>query len=136
VLLPLLLLISAACVANPQRIQMEQLLQQLGAARAALAEVPPRTGSTCDAVGDVESRLLGEPGLVDVKPAWSSLHDGAVALLAVCGQASLLEQPAGSDSAAWYAARARWQAGLERELGVACDHLEAAADALQQPAPC
>jgi hypothetical protein len=129
-------LVSSACVPNPQRVQMAQLLDRLGTSRAALAQVPPRTGSTCDEVGDVESRLLGEPGLVDVSPAWSSLHDGALALLAVCGQASLLEQPAGSDSAAWYTARERWQSGLVHELGLACDHLRTAASALERPAPC
>jgi hypothetical protein len=57
-------------------------------------------------------------------------------LLAVCGQASLLEQPAGSDSASWYAARERWQRGVQRELGAACEHLREAAVALERARPC
>jgi hypothetical protein len=48
-----------ACLPDAHQIQMRQLLGNLVAARAALSEEPPRIDSACDAVGDVQSRLLG-----------------------------------------------------------------------------
>ena len=44
-------------------------------------------------IGDVQTRLFGEPGLVDVQPGWTQLRDAADALQAVCGQGMLLTQP-------------------------------------------
>ena len=63
-------LITTGCLADPQRVQMGRLYDQLVSARADLTAEPPRTDTACDSVGEVESRLWGEPGLVDVKPAW------------------------------------------------------------------
>jgi hypothetical protein len=128
-------LLLSACLANPQRDQAGQLLEQLTHARAQLAQQPPPPAEACQAVGDVETRLYGEPGLVSVQPAWSHLADAAHALQAVCGQATLVAQP-GPDSAPLAAAHQRWQQGIQRELGVACDHLRAAATALDRSVAC
>jgi hypothetical protein len=126
----------SGCLANPQRDQAGQLLEQLTHAREQLvAQPPPPPAEACQAVGDVETRLYGEPGLVNVQPAWSQLADAAHALQAVCGQATLLAQP-GLDSAALTAAQQRWQQGIQRELGLACDHLRAAATALDRSVAC
>ena len=94
----LLAVLATACLPDPQRMQMGRLLDQLGDARSALVAQPPRVDAACDMVGEVESRLSGEPGLVDVKPAWSAMRDAADALLAVCGQSRLLEQPYRGDA--------------------------------------
>jgi hypothetical protein len=129
-----LVLLLTGCLANPQRDQTAQLLDQLTQAREALAQQPPRDDA-CSAVGDVETRLYGEPGLVSVQPAWSHLTDAAHALQAVCGQRTLLAQPS-IDTVAATTARQRWQQGIQRELGLACDHLRAAATALDRGVPC
>jgi hypothetical protein len=86
-------------------------------------------------MGDIETRLYGEPGLVEVQPAWSRLANAAHALQAVCGQTALLAQPI-TGSPALERARAEWQQGIQRETDVACDHLRAAAIALNRRAPC
>jgi hypothetical protein len=135
VLLAAAVVLSAGCGSSPQRLQLAHLLERLATARAGLAENPPLTGANCDDVGDVKSHLAGEPGLDVERPAWVELRASSDALEAACGQADLLEQPAGS-SPAVFAARARWQAGLQHELDLACEHLRRAAGALQQPAPC
>jgi hypothetical protein len=114
---------------------MRQLLDNLVEARGALSEQPPRIDAGCDAVGDVQSRLLGEPGLVDVRPAWPALHAAADALLAVCGQQRLLDQPF-EPTATMLAARARWQQGEASELSTACARLNEAASALGRQPPC
>jgi hypothetical protein len=128
-------LLASGCLADPQRLQLAHLLGELQQDRAALGQSPPQITSTCDQVADVKSRLAGEPGLGTIQPAWSELRASTDALQAVCGQAILLAAPAG-DSAATQAARARWQAGLARELDVACQHLRQAAGALDQAPPC
>jgi hypothetical protein len=125
---------TAGCLANPQLAQTRDLLDQLTRARISLGAEPAQA-EACAAVGDVETRLYGEPGLVDVQPAWSQLAEAAHALQAVCGQGTLVTQQA-VDSPAVGAARERWQLGIQRELGVACDHLRAAASALDRRAPC
>ena len=102
--------------------------------RAKLGEFPPPP-EACNDVGDVETRLYGEPGLTELRPAWSELAEAAHALQAVCGQDALLLQPA-TGSLAVESARERWRAGQQREMGVACDHLRAAATALGRDAPC
>jgi hypothetical protein len=130
----LALLLLGGCLANPQRDEAGQLLDQLTHARAQIADASAPL-EACTTVGDVETRLYGEPGLVGVQPAWSQLADAAHALQAVCGQATLLAQPS-LDSAAVAAGRQRWQQGIQRELGVACDHLRAAAAALDRGAGC
>jgi hypothetical protein len=133
-ILCLALLLSAACLANPQRTQSVDLLNRLAAARTQLQQNPP-PAQACTDVGDVETRLYGEPGLVEMQPTWSQLANAAHALHAVCGQTALLAQPI-SGSPALEAARADWLSGIQRELDVACDHLRAAATSLERAAPC
>jgi len=133
-LLLLGLLLGSGCLADPQRQQTGDLFDQLSGARQLLVQQAP-LDQACPTVGDVLTRLNGEPGLTSVQPAWSELADAADALQAVCGQGTLLNQPS-TDSAAAQAARQRWQQGMQRELGVACDHLRAAASALNRAAPC
>jgi hypothetical protein len=130
-----LVLLPGACLPSPQRDQANQLLDQLAHAREQLAESPPPPAEACRAVGDVETRLYGEPGLVAVQPAWSHLADAAHALQAVCGQATLLAQPS-LDTAAAAAARQRWQLGMQREMDVACEYLRATAAALDRTVVC
>ncbi|MDQ3809830.1 MAG: hypothetical protein M3336_06020, partial [Chloroflexota bacterium] len=74
------------------------------------------------------------PGLVDL-PAWPELRASALALLAVCGQARLLEQPF-EPTAAMLQARERWRAGVVSELDSACHYLAAASVRLAKPAAC
>jgi len=128
------LLVASGCLPSPQQAQTRDLLDQLTRARATLRQ-DPALADGCAAVGDAETRLYGEPGLVDVQPAWTELADVAHALQAVCGQGALAAQP-GLDSPASRAAQQRWQQGIQRELGVACDHLRAAAADLGRGAPC
>jgi hypothetical protein len=135
VLAATLMLLGAACVPDPHAMQMADLLDQLNSARSMLTEQPPRVDDACTVVGNVQSRLYGEPGLVDVRPAWPLLRDAADALHAACGQGTLLAQPS-TDSPALQTARQRWTKGIQREIGIACDHLRAAADALGRGAPC
>ena len=123
-----------ACLPSPQRSQTNDLLDRLSTVHSKLAQSPP-TGEPCVDIGDVETRLYGEPGLADVQPAWSELTTAAHALQAVCGENALLAQPS-TGSAARAAADARWSEGAARELQVACTHLRAAATALNRPAPC
>lgn len=130
----LALFLLSGCLPNPQQAQTRDLLDQLSQARG-MVEQEATVGDGCRDVGDVETRLYGEPGLSDVQPAWSHLADAAHALQAVCGQMTLLE-PVESTSPALAAAQARWQQGIQREMGVACDQLRAAADALHREASC
>ena len=125
---------ASGCLADPQRVQMTRLFDQLVDARSALSEQPPRTDPACDAVGEVSSRLYGEPGLEDVRPAWATLRSATHALQAVCGQQRLLSQPF-EPTAAMLGGRARWQQGISVELGLACQHLADAASALAKVAP-
>ena len=128
--------LSVACLPDPQRAQSVALFDQLVAARATLSERPSGgADEACTTVGDVQTRLTGEPGLVDVRPAWPALHQAAQALQAVCGQAVMLGQPS-TDSVAVRQAQERWQSGIQRELSTACDHLRQAADALDRARPC
>jgi len=131
----LLVAASAACLPDPQHAQTVDLLDQLASARTMLGQEPPQLDPACTMLGDVQTRLYGEPGLVDVEPAWTQLRDASNALQAVCGQASLLTQPS-TDSPSMQAARTRWQQGIEREMGVACDYLRQAASALSRATPC
>jgi hypothetical protein len=124
-----------ACAPDPQRIQTVDLLGRLVAARGMFMGQPPQAQKACDEVGYVQTRLNYEPGLTNVRPAWAALSDAAEALQAVCGENSLLAQPA-IDSLAVAAAHQRWQASLQRETDIACDHLRAAARALDRASPC
>jgi hypothetical protein len=133
-LLAIAVTLAAGCLADPQRVQATDLLGRLTDARGKLATFPPPP-EACNIIGDVETRLYGEPGLTEVQPAWSELADAAHALQAVCGQDTLLLQPV-TGSVALEAARQRWRDGKQREMGVACDHLRAAAIALSRDAPC
>jgi hypothetical protein len=127
--------LTAGCLPDPQRLQSVALFDQLVAARATLSAQPLQAQPACTTVGDVQTRLTGEPGLADVRPAWPALHQAAQALQAVCGQDMLLSQPT-TDSMAISQARERWQQGIQREIGVACDHLREAATALDRAQPC
>lgn len=129
-----LVLLTSGCLADPQRVQTVDLLDRLTSAHGMLGDFPAPP-EACNAVGDIETRLYGEPGLTEVRPAWSELTAAANALQAVCGQNALLLQDV-TGSAALESARDRWREGSQREMGVACDHLRAAASALGRPAPC
>lgn len=128
------LVLLSGCLPSPQQAQTRDLLDQLAQARGLVAQ-QATVGDGCRDVGDAETRLYGEPGLVSVQPAWSHLADAAHALQAVCGQLALLEEGERT-SPALAAAQERWQEGIQREMGVACDHLRAAADALERNPPC
>jgi hypothetical protein len=130
----IVLVVATGCLPSPQQAQTRDLLDQLTQARATLGQNAAMP-EACAQVGDAETRLYGEPGLVDVQPAWGELANAAHALQAVCGQGALVAQP-GLDSPASKAAQQRWQQGIQRELGVACDHLRAAATALGRNTPC
>jgi hypothetical protein len=132
----LLVVFSSGCLIDPQRTEAGQLLDRLVSSRGALLETPPQTGFPCDDVADVKSRLMGEPGLVDVRPAWPALLAAADALEAACGQAVLLAVPVTDGSAALVAGRARWQQGMAHDLSVACDNLQSAATALGRTTSC
>ncbi len=128
--------LTTGCLPNPQTTQSVELLDRLTAARADFqAATPEQTQSACDTVGDVQTRLYGEPGLTSIQPTWSHLRAAAEALQAVCGQSTLLGHATG-DSPALADGRQRWQAGVQRELGVACDYLRTAALSLARPRPC
>ena len=124
--------LAAGCLQSPQRVQSIDLLDQLVDARDTVAQ-HPQLG--CDLVGNVQTKLYGEPGLTTVQPAWTNLRAAADALQTVCGQTTLLAQPF-NDSPATRLARQRWQQGIQRETGIACDHLRTAAAALGRSAPC
>ena len=124
---------ASGCAADAQTRQSIALLERLGAALVAFDQRQPQ--EACNEVGDVQTRLYGEPGLSDVQPAWRQLRDAAAALQAVCGQSTLLAEPS-TGSLASSQAQQRWQAGIRRETALACDHLRQAATALGRPAPC
>lgn len=129
-----LVALASGCLADPQRTQSVALLERLVDTRTSLSEQPPRASGACTTVGDVQTRLTGEPGLVNVS-AWPALHQAAQALQAVCGQNIMLGQPS-LDSVAIAEAQKRWQLGIQREISVACDHLRKAATALDRAQPC
>jgi hypothetical protein len=126
-------LLGASCLADPQRVQSVQLLDRLTQAQAGLVAQPP-SEQACTNVGDVQTRLFGEPGL-DVQPAWAALRDASRALQAACGQRLLLVDTTRSTPTS-HAERLRLQQGTQRELALACDHLRSAATVLGQPTPC
>jgi hypothetical protein len=130
-----LLALLAGCLPDPQQLQSVTLLDQLTSARAMFGQQPVQADLACNMVGDVQTRLYGEPGLVEVRPAWQALDQAAEALQAVCGQHNLLDQ-ASTNTPTELQARQRWQAGMRREIGIACDHLREAASALGRPTPC
>jgi hypothetical protein len=130
-----LLLVVAGCLPDPQRVQMARLLDQLVGARSALAEQPPvALDATCGVVSEVGSRLAGEPGLVDVRPAWPALRAATDSLSAVCGRSVLLQQPF-EPTAAMVQARKRWQEGIAADLDSACRRLKEAAVGLNKSPP-
>ncbi len=130
-----LMALTVGCLADPQRVQSVTLFDQLVGARTTLSTQPIQPEPACTTVGDVQTRLTGEPGLAEIRPAWPALHAAARALQAVCGQNALLIQP-DTGSATLSQARERWQQGFQREISVACDHLRAAAAALDRAQPC
>ena len=127
------LVLLVGCLASPQREQMGRLHEQLVGARAALGE--ERVEAGCNDVGDVQSKLWGEPGLSEVQPAWGELRAASDALVAACGQTRLLQQ-AYEDTPAMVEARERWRVGLAHELTTACQHLSEAARALNLTRTC
>ena len=117
---------------------MVRLFDQLVEAHVALSEQPPRIEPTCADVSEVGSRLSGEPGLTEVRDVWPALRMASDALLAVCGQATLLALPFDS-TPAMLQARERWQTGLESRAPWRVRlTLQVAAAALQRTstAPC
>jgi hypothetical protein len=134
-----LLLLLTACAPQPARMQSGALLDKLVLARTMFAEqqarVDARLDDACNVVGSVQTRLYGEPGLSEVMPAWQDLRAAAQALQSVCGRGTLLGQP-GNDSQVLAEAHQRWEQGIQREMGVACDYLRAAAVALNRTSPC
>ena len=135
VLLSAGVLLASACAPDPQRAQTVELLGRLVSARGMFMDQPPQAQTACDEVGFVQTRLNYEPGLTSVRPAWAALSSAAEALQAVCGENSLLSQPA-IESLAIAQAHQRWQQAIQREIGVACDHLRDAARALDRTSPC
>jgi hypothetical protein len=128
-------LLTSACAPDPQRTQTVDLLGRLVSARGMFMDQPPQAQKACDEVGFVQTRLNYEPGLTNVRPAWAALSGAAEALQAVCGETSLLSQPA-IESLAITQGHQRWQQAIQREIGVACDHLRDAARALDRASPC
>jgi hypothetical protein len=129
-------LLLGGCLPDPHTAQLVDLFDRLVSSRAMLGDQPPRAAEACDAIGEVQNRLDGEPGLVNVRPAWPALRSSTEALEAVCGLTSLLSAPTTNDSPALSEARQRWHNGIQRELSVACDHLRDAAVALGRARPC
>jgi len=125
----------SGCLPAPQQLQAAGLLDQLVVARAMFADQPARVDTACNDVGDVQTRLYGEPGLADVRPAWPALRAAADALQSICGRRTLLAQPM-DGSLTLTQARQRWEQGIQREIGVACDYLRTAAVALSHATPC
>ena len=134
--LSLLLLLAAACLPDPARGQAGRLLDELAQAHTALSAASGDVSPTCDLVGGVDTRLTGEPGLVDLRPTWPALRNATDDLLAACGQLRLLATP-GLDTAAVREARQRWQQGAQHALTQACQELQSAAASLnRQPPAC
>jgi hypothetical protein len=137
--LALVLLLLTGCAPDPARLQSVALLDRLVQARTMFGEqqarVDARLDDACNVVGSVQTRLYGEPGLSEVMPAWQDLRAAAQALQSVCGQSTLLGQPA-HDSQVMAQAHQRWEVGIQREMGVACDYLRAAAESLNRASPC
>ena len=129
-----LALLLAACLPDPARGQAGRLLDQLVQAYAALSAPTGDVGPTCDLIGGVDTRLTGEPSLVDLRPTWPALRNATDDLLAACGQLRLLATPA-PDTAAVRDARQRWQQGAEHELSQACVELRSAAGSLGAAPP-
>jgi hypothetical protein len=129
------LLLVTGCLADPQRVQAAVLLDRLVAARSMFGEQPPRVENACNDVGEVQTRLYGEPGLAEIRPGWPELRAAAAALQSVCGQSTLLGQPT-SGTQVLTQARQRWQQGIQHETLVACDYLRLAAVALGRASPC
>lgn len=125
----------SGCAPDPQRVQSVELLGQLVGAHEMFSARPPEARAACDAVGDVQTRLNYEPGLTSVRPAWTELSEAAGALQAVCGHSTMLALPA-IDSPAVAVADERWEQSYQQENDVACEHLRAAAVALDRPDPC
>jgi hypothetical protein len=121
--------LAAACLPDPARGQAGRLLDELVSAHASLSAASGDVSPTCDLIGGVDTRLTGEPGLVDLRPTFPALRAATDDLLAACGQLRLLGTP-GLETGAVREARVRWQAGAQRELAQACVQLQAAADSL------
>jgi hypothetical protein len=134
--LSLLVLLGSACLPDPARGQAGRLLDELVQAHASLSAASGDVSPTCDLIGGVDTRLTGEPGLVDLRPTWPALRNATADLLAACGQLRLLATP-GLDTLAVRQARQRWQQGAAHELTQACQELQSAATSLaRQPPPC
>ena len=136
-MLALLAFLLVGCLPDPARGQASRLLDELGRAHGALVQAWSGGSSVapiCDEIGGVDTRLTGEPSLVDLRPTWPALRAATDDLLAVCGQVRLLQTPA-RDSAAVRQARREWQQGAERQLALACGHLREAAASLGRPGP-
>jgi hypothetical protein len=131
----ILALLGSACLADPHRLQSVDLFERLVSARGMFMERPPRADEGCTTVGEVQTRLFGEPGLSEERSTWVALRNAAGALQSACGQSAVLAEPS-TGTPILTLARERWQRGIQREIGVACDHLREAATALNRPSPC
>jgi|SRR5947209_9018357 len=132
-----LLVLLTGCLSDPARVQAAGLLDQLVQAHAALqtaaaAGAAGDASATCDTIGGVDTRLTGEPSLVDLRPTWPDLRAATDDLLAACGQVRLLEAPA-LDTPVVREAHVRWSDGAQRSLGAACEDLQSAAASLGKP---
>jgi len=123
-----LLLLLAGCLPDPARGQAARLLDELVQDHAALLS-GQNVQATCDLIGGVDTRLTGEPSLVDLRPTWPALRAAVDDLLAACGQLRLVATP-GLDTPAVRDARERWQEGAQRQLTQACAELASAAESL------
>ena len=123
----------AGCLPDPARGQAARLLEELEQAHAALL-AGENVPSTCDLIGGVDTRLTGEPSLVDLRPTWPALRAATDDLLAACGQLRLVATP-GLDTPAVREARQRWQQGAQHELTQACAELQSAAESLGRAQP-
>lgn len=133
-LLMLLAFVAAACLPDTNlRLGTSLVSQMAESQRRLVATSTPDTA--CDAGGEARAKLLTEPEPRGAPGSWAALLDASRALLAACGQLTLLTYPTDQLTAAGQAARARWRAGAQADLRQACLSLQQAASRLGQDAP-
>jgi hypothetical protein len=143
-----LLLALGACAPDPRARQAGQLLDQLDAARAALAADAAQGEAVCGTSESVVTGLEAVPGLDELRATYIALRDASDALTAACGQARLVELAAVGEQqvqpdehaqlperTALAAAEQRWRAGLARDLALTCRYLRDAARSLDRAPP-
>lgn len=134
ILLFLLAFAAAACLPDPNvRLGASLVNQMAESQRRLVSTSTPDTA--CDAGGEARAKLLTEPEPRGAPGAWAALLDASRALLAACGQLTLLTYPSEQLTAAGQSARDRWRAGAREDLRQACQSLQQAASRLGQAAP-